>query len=285
MEKYGLIGNPVGHSFSARYFAEKFAREGVDATYTAHCLDSIEQLPELIRENTELVGLNVTSPFKEACLKYIDRMTPEATRVGAVNTIFIDRTTGSSAPGRVRLIGHNTDVEGFEILLSELQIGTSESAEKHGANEDSGSVRAVVLGSGGAAKAVCVALQNLKIPVTVVSRNPDFVREKFGALCETSESEIGIRFIGYEECLEKVIACSKLIVNATPLGMGAHIGEAPVVPYSAITSNHYCADLIYNPEKTKFLRLCEERGAVIRNGLTMLIGQARASWRFWQSMI
>jgi shikimate dehydrogenase len=244
MQRYGLIGEKLGHSFSKRYFTEKFARESIaDAVYELYELASINELPQLLEATPELVGLNVTVPYKEAVIPYLDELDEAAASIGAVNTIKI--TAGKTK-------GYNTDYVGFKNSLERFYPATQNS-------------RALVLGSGGASKAVCAALQNLGINYTILSRHP-----KPGQLT-------------YKELTPALLQQFQLIVNTTPLGMAPDVTSCPDIPYSALSAHHYLYDLVYNPEQTLFLQKGDAAGAKIMNGLEMLYGQAEAAWEIWQN--
>lgn len=241
MRKFGLIGFPLSHSFSRNYFTNKFALEGIrDCEYHLFPIKSIHELPQLISENPNLSGLNVTIPYKEAVIPFLNSVTSVVKETGACNCIKI--TKGY-------LVGYNTDVIGFEesikpLLKSEIR-------------------KALILGTGGAAKAVAWVLKQLGIDFQYVSR-----KRSSGVLSYTDISA---------ELLKEI----PLIINTTPLGMQPNIFDKPSLPYGAIVSGHLCYDLIYNPEKTSFLAACEAEGAVIKNGLEMLEIQAKESWRIW----
>ena len=236
MKRFGLIGHPLSHSFSKTYFTEKFEREGLDCEYENYDIDDIA----LVRD-VDLSGFNVTSPYKEAIIPYLDELDPIAAEVGAVNTVKV-------LPNG-RLIGYNTDVIGFAetVFGAELQK------------------TALILGTGGASKAVQYALRQLGIRYSIVSRS------------------IGKGDYQYEELTPEIIQSHLLIVNATPVGMAPNVNEAPNIPYDAITPQHTLIDLIYNPEETLFLRKGKEHDAITINGLTMLHAQAEASWEIWTS--
>ncbi|MBS1659807.1 MAG: shikimate dehydrogenase [Bacteroidetes bacterium] len=242
MRRYGLLGYPLTHSFSQRYFTEKWEREGVtDCSYSNFSLQDIGELTEVLADPL-LCGLNVTIPYKEKVLSFLDERSPVVTEIGACNCI---RILGG------RRVGHNTDVVGFEqSLVSKLGGHHRE---------------ALVLGTGGAAKAVEYVLRKLGIGYRLVTRRP---RPDTGDM-------------GYEQVDERVLEGHTLIINTTPLGMHPHVEEAPPLPYGALTSRHYLFDLIYNPARTLFLQRGEERGAVVENGHEMLILQAEESWRIW----
>ncbi len=243
MNKYGLIGKNIAYSFSPGYFAKKFQQlEMDDAFYEIFDLDDISQFPDLIVSESPLSGLNVTIPYKEAVIPYLDALSDEAREIGAVNTICFDEG---------KRIGHNTDFQGFTDSITPLLMGKKP--------------KALVLGSGGASKAILYGLHQLELPVNQVSR----------------KKQKGM--IKYEELTVEVIKSHKLIINCTPLGTYPKVDEMPPIPYDGITPDHLIYDLVYNPEKSAFLLAGESRGAQICNGLAMLEGQAEASWKLWQS--
>jgi len=245
MKRYGLIGYPLSHSFSQGYFQEKFRREGIrDAVYENYALPGIEGLKDLLDRLPDLEGLNVTIPYKEQVLRFLDSTDPAAGEIGAVNTIKINHSGDTYS-----LTGFNTDVWGFEISLKE---GLHEWHR-----------RALILGTGGASKAVAWVLKKVGIPYTLISRN-----RKAGALC-------------YGDVDKDLLQRSLLIVNCTPAGMFPKTDEAPPLPYQWLTPRHYLYDLIYNPGETLFLQKGREAGAYCRNGLAMLHLQAEKSWEIW----
>jgi shikimate dehydrogenase len=243
MKRYGLIGYPLTHSFSKRYFAEKFEREGITGcSYVNYSLPSIGELAGVLRD-PELCGLNVTIPYKQQVIPFLDVRDEVVGAIGACNCIKIVEG---------RLSGFNTDVVGFgQSLVRRLE------GHHH---------RALVLGSGGAAKAVEWVLGRHGISWLTVSR-----KSRSG----------GTGSIGYEDVDAGLLAEHTLVINTTPLGMYPHIDECPPLPYEAMTSRHYLFDLIYNPAKTLFLQKGEARGATVENGLEMLVLQAEESWRIW----
>lgn len=244
MKRYGLIGRRLEHSFSARYFADKLLGAGIsDCTYALYELSGIEELPRLLAATPELRGFNVTIPYKEAVIPYLDELSPRAQRIGAVNCVCRD------AGGR--LTGYNTDVDGLRIAMAEL-IDPRDPPE-----------RALVLGTGGAARAVDFVLHEMGIPCATVSRDP-----ARGAYA-------------YDTLTDDTLAAHRLVINATPVGMYPSAEQAPRIPYAALTSRHYLLDLVYNPPETRFLALGRARGARVQNGARMLAGQAEASWRIW----
>jgi shikimate dehydrogenase len=244
MRKFGLIGYPLTHSFSERYFTEKFVREGVrDCSYTAWSLSAIADLPSLLTD-PELCGLNVTIPYKQQVLPYLTIQNEVVRAIGACNCIKI---LGG------KLEGHNTDVIGFEqSLIKKLQPHHTQ---------------ALVLGTGGAAKAVGYVLEKLGIGYRFVSR-------KVGRAGADEN-------LSYEEVDGPLLLSHTLLINTTPMGMYPKVEEAPPLPYEALSPRHYLFDLVYNPERTLFLQKGEQRGATVENGYEMLILQAEESWRIW----
>jgi shikimate dehydrogenase len=244
MRKFGLIGKKLGHSFSKRYFSEKFEKEGIaDAVYELYELPEMANFPELLAREPELVGLNVTVPYKEVVIPYLDELDESAAQIGAVNTIKI-------LEGKTK--GYNTDFIGFRGTLQRFYP-----VESGG--------KALVLGTGGAAKAVWAALKALGIAYASVSRNPQ---------------ENGL---GYAAITPEVLQAYSLIINTTPVGMAPDTGSAPAIPYEALTPDHYLYDLVYNPEETLFLQKGRAAHAKTLNGLPMLYAQADAAWQIWSN--
>jgi len=245
MRKFGLIGYPLSHSFSKKYFADKFMREGItDAVYENYPLEDIYALNNLVLEENNLAGINVTIPYKEKVIPFLDELAGDACHIGAVNTIKIVRGDN------IRLIGYNTDVWGFEYTLRPLLKPWHNIA--------------LVLGTGGAAKAVGYVLKKLELEVWYVSRKPR-----------------GTHTIGYNELTGMILQNMKVIVNTTPLGMYPDMDVCPDIPYKYITSEHLLYDLVYNPEETLFMKLGRERHAAVVNGLEMLKQQAEKAWEIW----
>ena len=241
MDKYGLIGYPLGHSFSINYFNEKFDNEGIDARYE---LASIRQFPEIIDTNPELRGLNVTIPYKEQVIDYLDSLSPEAQAIGAVNVIKVEHKGKNTI-----LKGYNSDVIGFTRSIEPL-------LERY-------HKKALILGTGGACKAIDFGLKSLGLQTQWVSRH-----EKPNA-------------ITYEQITAELITEYNVIVNCTPCGMYPHADECPRLPYEAMNSHTLLYDLLYNPDETLFMKRGKARGALVKNGLEMLLLQAFASWEFW----
>lgn len=261
MVKYGLLGRGISHSFSSEYFAKKFQKEDIDALYLNFDLADITSFSALIDSNEDLKGFNVTSPYKREVIPFLTVLTQEARAIGAVNTVRVETLEN----GKKELIGHNTDARGFAMTLSPL-IRDME-------NESSQPVSAIVLGSGGASSAVCYALAQLGIQFKVVSRAPDELKNR-------QENLPYQNIVGYNQ-LATLLPESRLIINATPVGMFPYISDAPELPYGLLTNEHLCYDLIYNPSLTRFLSLASSQGAKIKNGLDMLYNQAELSWQFW----
>lgn len=249
MEMYGLIGYPLQHSFSSKYFNNKFRQEGIDAEYLNFEIEDLSELRRILVFNPHLKGLNVTIPYKEGVIAFLDDISPEAKRIGAVNVIKIERSFGNTYGYKLR--GYNTDYIAFKNSIAPF-INT----EYH--------TRALVLGTGGASKAVCCALEELGIEWTYVSRNP-----KDGAFT-------------YDALTPEILANNKIIVNTTPLGTFPNVEGAPIIPYHALTDQHLLYDLVYNPSETTFLKKGRAMGATIKNGEEMLQLQALASWDIWQ---
>lgn len=246
MTRYGLIGFPLTHSFSQRYFSEKFTREGIsDSRYDLFEMPDISALPALFAL-PGLRGLNVTIPHKQAVLPYLDQLDASAEKIGAVNVIKLE-TDGSKT-------GYNSDYYGFRQSLIDWLITL---------NRMTSPLQALVLGTGGASKAVTVALQDLGIPYKLVSRT------------KTSET------LTYNEIAGAIDSFS-LLINGSPVGMYPNVTEAPPFPYNQLTAQHLLYDLVYNPAETQFMKLGREHGAAVHNGLKMLELQAEKAWEIWQ---
>lgn len=241
MKQYGLIGYPLSHSFSKGYFREKFERENItDAAYDVFPLERVELFRDLCAREKNLAGLNVTIPYKEQIIPYLDELDEEAKSIGAVNTIKF--SSGKK-------IGYNSDGYGFEKSLQPL-------LKPH-------HTAALILGTGGASKAVEYVLRKLGISYQYVSRNKS------------------PHTITYEQLDDLTVQKSLLIINCSPVGMHPHTDEAPLIPYEALTDKHLLYDLIYNPEETRFLKQGRLQGAQTKNGLEMLYLQAERSWEIW----
>ena len=257
MKKYGLIGYPLSHSFSKNYFTHKFEHEGLtDHVYDLFPLQNLSDLEDLISSEPDLCGLNVTIPHKIGVMFYLDKIEPAAKEIDAVNCIKIVNNkpvesffSGELSSMKVRLEGYNTDAYGFENSLKPL-------LKKH-------HNRALILGNGGAARAVAYVLKKLNIPFTVVSRRA------------TKKQ------ITYSSLTKDLIQDHTLIINTTPLGMSPNLDQSAAIPYQFLTPKHLLYDLIYNPELTQFLKLGAEHGASIKNGMEMLHLQAEKAWEIW----
>jgi len=246
MDSYGLIGFPLKHSFSKDYFNNKFASEGINAEYINFEITSITELKSIIRDNPQLKGLNVTIPYKEQVIPYLDRLSDNARQIGAVNVIKIDRSKK-----KVVLSGFNSDIIGFMQSIEPLLQAHHK--------------RALILGTGGSAKAVFYGLQQLGIDAAFVSRQ------------KTSE-----KVLTYSELSSEVMGTHKVVVNCTPVGMWPKTEDCPDIPYQLLSTEHLLYDLLYNPNETLFMKKGEEQGSSVKNGLEMLILQAFAGWIFWQ---
>ena len=244
MDLYGLIGYPLGHSFSIGYHNQRFADEGINAKYVNFEIPSIDELQEVLSSNPNLKGLNVTIPYKEKVMQYLDYISPEARAIGAVNVIKVEHDGND-----IILKGYNSDVIGFtqsiEPMLEECHR------------------KALVLGTGGASKAISYGLRSLGLETVYVSRyqKTDTVQ--------------------YESITPEVVKEYNVIVNCTPLGMYPKVEECPMLPYEAMNENNILYDLIYNPDETLFMKRGRQQGAEVKNGLEMLLLQAFASWEFW----
>jgi shikimate dehydrogenase len=245
MKKYGLIGYPLTHSFSKRFFTEKFEKENTDAVYENFEIDSISLFPEVIKNNPEAVGLNVTIPYKEQVIPYLNELDEAAEKVGAVNTVKINRTNQGAW-----LKGFNTDTYGFETSLKPFL------KPYH--------TKALILGTGGASKAIKFVLNKLEI---------DYI--------SASIEELKDKEIRYEHIDEKLMNERLLIINATPLGTYPKTETFAPIPYEYINEKHLLFDLVYNPEETVFMKKGKEQGATVKNGYEMLLQQALKSYEIW----
>lgn len=241
---YGLIGKKIGHSFSAEFFNKKFEKEGIDEHYSLFPLETINDFTLLLEKNPDLKGLNVTIPYKEQIIPFLDSLSDEAIEIGAVNVIKFIKDNDSTY-----LKGYNSDSIGFKKSILPLLRKDID--------------KALILGTGGASKAVDYVLRNLGIETTLVSRNPKKNQ------------------LSYNQLDESVISENKLIVNTTPLGMYPDVESYPPIPYDLLTSDHICYDVVYNPEETEFIKRAKERGAIVKNGIEMLHQQALSAWDIW----
>lgn len=246
MKKFGLIGFPLEHSFSKKYFTKKFQTDDItDCIYENYPLSDISQISALVKSEHDLIGLNVTIPYKEKVLAYLNEFSDEAREIGAVNTIKIIRTNEG-----FKLKGFNTDISGFKGPLIKILQPFHKSA--------------LILGTGGASKAVEFVLKKLNISYSFVSRNP---KNK--------------SVFSYNDLTQEVISEYKILINTSPVGMYPNVDAFPDIPYDAITPQHILYDLIYNPEKTSFLLKGETKKATLINGLPMLHTQADKAWEIW----
>ncbi len=248
MNTYGLIGYPLGHSFSRKFFTEKFATEGIDAQYLNFEIPSIEEFSNIIKNNPTLRGLNVTIPYKQQVMQYLDNISEEAKAIGAVNVVKCQLSTVNC---QLHLTGYNSDVIGFVESIKPL-------LKPH-------HKKALILGTGGASKAIRYGLEKkLGMKTLFVSRS---AREGM---------------ITYEEVTAEVLKEYEVIVNCSPVGMYPHVDECPALPYEALNENNLLYDLVYNPLETLFMKKGAAQGATVKNGLEMLHLQAIASWEFWE---
>ncbi len=245
-KEYGIIGNPLAQSASPAFFNKKFADEKIDAEYIPFELENIEQLPKMLKEHPNLCGFNVTIPYKVQIMKYLENMSDEATGINAVNVVKVKRDSN----GNPQLYGYNSDVIGFSRSIAPLLSSTDK--------------KALVLGTGGASKAIKYALKKLGIETLSVSR-------------KANEEAIS-----YQDITPEIIATHTIIVNCTPLGMVGHgVDQCPDIPYNQLTSNHILYDIVYNPENTLFLQKGRAAGARTKSGYEMWYLQALASWEIW----
>ena len=245
MDKYGLIGYPLGHSFSISYFNQRFQDEGIDAVYENYEIPNIDALPEVLGSNPELKGLNVTIPYKEKVIPFLDSIAPEARAIGAVNVIRV-----THRGNKTELKGYNSDVIGFTKSIEPML-------------DKKWHQKALILGTGGASKAIDYGLRSLGLETVFVSRyeRPNTIQ--------------------YQSVTPEVVKEYNVIVNCTPLGMYPKTEVCPELPYEAMDSHTILYDLIYNPDETLFMKRGAEYGANVKNGLEMLLLQAFASWEFW----
>jgi len=246
-DKYGLIGFPLGHSASQAFFNKKFAEENINAEYLKFQIPDISDFPDIITANPELKGLNVTIPYKEMVINYLDELDEDTRQIGAVNVIkFIWES------GKLRLKGYNSDLPGFLNSIKPLL------KDHH--------KKALILGTGGASKAVVQGLKNLGLEYKFVSRGkqqPDTFH--------------------YGDLTENIMAEYTVIINASPVGTFPNVDECPDIPYQFIGKTHLLYDLVYNPAETKFMQLASQQGAQVKNGEEMLRIQAIVAWEIWNS--
>lgn len=256
--KFGLLGHPLGHSFSRKFHNERFAKLGIDAEYENFDLDDVQLLPSVIRETENLRGLNVTIPYKQEVMQFLDELDPLAAKIGAVNVVKIlplpsaggreQNALATKIPG-FYLKGFNSDIVGFRDSLKPMLSGKEKSA--------------LILGTGGASKAIKVALEEMGMKTTYVSRTAADGR------------------LTYADLTPKIMAENLVIVNCTPLGMFPKVDTCPDIPYNLLTPEHVCFDCVYNPEVTLFMNNAATFGAKVKCGYEMLVGQAIESYRIW----
>ncbi len=250
MKIFGLIGYPLSHSFSRKYFLEKFKLENINGvSYTNFSINSINLFPDIVKTEKNIAGFNVTSPYKKQIIPFLDKLDLLAKEIGAVNVIKINKHNAN-----IELVGYNTDVYGFEQSLKKYL--------------NSDIKNALILGTGGAAKAVAYGLKSLQIDYLFVS---------------SKKEKINNKTIQYSDLSSEIIANNKLIVNATPLGIFPDINKKPDIPYKFISKSHILFDLIYNPTETLFLKEGKSRNAKIINGYEMLTFQAEKAWEVFNS--
>jgi len=238
---YGLVGKNISYSFSRKYFTKKFEKEEIKgAIYQNFDIDSLSEFKKIIKENPNLKGLNVTIPYKETIFPFLDKISKKAKKIGAVNTIRITK--------KGKLKGYNTDAYGFKKSLQPLLKNHHK--------------KALILGTGGASKAIAYTLKKMDIPYQFVSRTKN-------------------NNFSYQSLIPAVISEHQIIINCTPLGTHPNVNECPDIPYQALTKNHILYDLVYNPKETLFLKKGKQNGATITNGEQMLILQAKKSWEIW----
>ncbi len=242
MNIYGLLGRNISYSFSKNYFSEKFRKESLNCDYQNFDIKDIKELA-LILKNQDIKGMNVTIPYKQEIISFLDELDPIAKEIGAVNVVKFDING--------KLKGYNSDYYGFTESLKPLLNNSIK--------------KAIILGTGGASKAIAYALNGLNIAPTFISRNPDFNE------------------LSYNDLDEDIMRDFKLIINCTPLGTHPNIENHPSIPYEYVGKNHVLYDLIYNPEETTFMKKGKEKGATVSNGLQMLILQAEKSWEIWNT--
>ena len=244
MYKLGLVGTPLTHSFSKKYFENKFKKEKIDNfSYNLYELKNIHELDKIFNE--ELIGINVTQPYKKQIIQHLDGLDVLAKKTKSVNTVFIN-------PKTKKKIGYNTDIVGFEKLLKKMSL-----------HQD---IQALILGSGGVSNTISYVLNKKQVTYSIVSRKPKY------------------NMLSYQD-INNIISDFKLIINTTPVGQYPNINTKPLLPYNLISNTYQCIDLIYNPEKTMFLKTVEEKGAKITNGQDMFIAQAEASFKIWETSL
>lgn len=272
MRLFGLIGFPLTHSFSEKYFTEKFRRERItDAVYKLFPITDINLLLDLVKCHPNLRGLNVTIPYKEKIIPLLDELDETARIIGAVNTVIchIERSRDVTNDAAPRLLGYNTDVHGFRQSIKPFLASHHE--------------RALILGTGGASKAVEYVLKEIGVECVFVSRHAlggASAEQSRGARSDNTSTKT---ILAYSELNQYVMDACKLIVNCSPVGTFPNVDAAPEIPYEFITKDHFLYDLVYNPAETEFLKRGKAKGALTLNGLDMLKMQAEEAWRIWNN--
>ncbi len=250
MREFGLIGYPLGHAYSQKYFEDKFKKLGIeDARYILFPISEISKIINIIKSQPNLIGLNVTTPYKELVIPYLNELDETILRLGTVNTIKISRNNDQFS-----LKGYNTDVFGLHKTFDNLKFPEGS--------------KALIFGSGGSGKTVSFVLKERGISSTNVSRTPENLQQ-----------------LSYSNLSESVLKHHNILINASPVGMSPNLNTCPQIPYEHITDKHFCIDLVYNPSQTLFLKKCAEKGAITVNGLTMLYEQADQAWKIWNSKL
>lgn len=253
--EFGLIGKVIGHSFSAKYFNEKFEREGIDARYSLFPLESIDMFPSLISEHPRLKGLNVTIPYKVEVIKYLDGLSEEAREIGAVNVIRFIRDDND---GILRLKGYNSDAYGFSESMKQVLSSIGFEPDK-----ETDRPLALILGSGGASRAVVWSMRRLGFDTQLIGR--------------THRDDC----LAYGELTPELVYGAKAVINCTPLGTSPDVNAAAPFPYEYLHAGQICFDLVYNPSETMFMKICKAHGCTVSNGLEMLRLQAVGAWKIW----
>lgn len=253
--EFGLIGRVLGHSFSAKYFNDKFKKENIDASYRLFPIESIDLLPDLLKKHPLLKGLNVTIPYKVDVIKYLDEMSEEAREIGAVNVIKIFRDEGC---GSYRLKGFNSDAYGFSESMRHVLTSAG-----YVFDNDISKPLALILGTGGASKAVAWSMRNMGFDILLVGRtHRDYC-------------------LSYGELKPEIVNRAKAVINCTPLGTSPDVETAAPFPYEYLHQGQVCFDLVYNPAETLFMKICKAHGCTVSNGLEMLRLQAVGAWKIW----
>ena len=260
MTEYGLIGRVIGHSYSAKYFNEKFQRENIQAEYNLFPLATIDLFPKLLDKHPDLVGLNVTIPYKVEVMPYLNALSEEAEAIGAVNVIKI-----TQKEGKRYLKGYNTDAYGFTESMKNILAHAESNDNKDNPDHNVNIGNALILGTGGASRAVDWSMKQLGFTTQLVGR-------KHKENC-----------ISYEELTPEIVNGAKAVVNCTPLGTSPDVNTAAPFPYQYLHSGQICFDLVYNPAETLFMKICKAHGCTVSNGLEMLRLQAVGAWRIWET--